>query len=138
MRRLIVVVPGDGAVIAPNLPGVHPDKPPMDRSGIHVFGVAEARPEPYALVVPHDSQSNNWLLGNGVALARRPDLWRTALRVARVHAPSRWWAKKPFLPVPDEGWMDFRFETAFADVDGRPEPHQLIEYLEWCRSWKYL
>ena len=102
------------------------------------FGVAEPRPEPYALRVSDDSGSNRWLLGGGLALARRPDLWRTALRVGRVHAPNRWWANKPFLPIPDEGWLEFRFETAFADVDGRPEPGQLIEYLEWCRSWKYL
>jgi len=34
--------------------------------------------------------------------------------------------------------MDFRFETAFADTEGRPEPHQFVEYLEWAKSWKYL
>lgn len=78
------------------------------------------------------------MVGNGVALARRPDLWRTAFRVARVHVPERWWSQKPFLPIPDRGWLGFRYETAFADIDGRPEPDQLIEYLEWCRSWKYL
>jgi hypothetical protein len=42
------------------------------------------------------------------------------------------------LPVPDSAWMDFRYETAFADVDGRPDPNQFIEYLEWCKSWQYL
>ncbi len=81
---------------------------------------------------------SGWALQNGVALAKRPDLWRTALRLARNHAPDRWWATKPYLPIPDASWMDFRFETAFADTEGRPEPHQFIEYLEWAKSWKYL
>lgn len=84
------------------------------------------------------TRPRGWVTPNAIALARRPDLWRTALRVARVHAPRRWWRTKPFLPVPDQGWLNFRLETAFADVDGRPEPEQFIEYLEWCRSWKYL
>lgn len=85
-----------------------------------------------------NTEARGWVSQNAVALLRRPDLWRTAARVARVHAPTGWWRRKPYLPIPDDGWMDFRFETAFADVDGRPEPVQFIEYLEWCRSWKYL
>lgn len=80
----------------------------------------------------------NWMIGNAAALAKRPDLWRTTARLARVHAPDRWWKEKPYLPIPDSSWMDFRFETAFADSDAHPEPEQLIEYLEWAKSWKYL
>jgi len=79
-----------------------------------------------------------WMLHNAVALARRPDLWRTAVSLARTHAPDGWWKTKPYLPLPDTSWMDFRFETAFADVDGRPEPEQFVEYLEWAKSWRYL
>lgn len=79
-----------------------------------------------------------WIFQNGAALAQRPDLWRTAVRVGRQHAPDRWWTHRPFLPVPDSAWMDFRFETAFADAKDRPEPSQFIEYLEWCKSWRYL
>lgn len=80
----------------------------------------------------------NWLFGTAVGLAKRPDLWRTAVRVGRVHAPDRWWTQKPYLPIPDNSWMDFRLETAFADSEARPEPDQFIEYLEWAKSWKYL
>jgi len=79
-----------------------------------------------------------WALKNALALALRPDLWRTAVRVARRHAPNEWWKTRPSLPIPDSSWMNFRFETAFADVDGRPEPEQFIEYLEWAKSWRYL
>lgn len=97
-----------------------------------------ARPEPYDSSVMKNTRSNGWVAPNAVALARRPDLWPTAVRVARLHARPNWWRSKPFLPIPDGGWLSFRLETAFADVDGRPEPEQFIEYLEWSRSWKYL
>ncbi len=79
-----------------------------------------------------------WALHNAFALAKRPDLWRTAFRLARTHAPDQWWKTKPYLPIPDSSWMNFRFETAFADTSGRPEPEQFVEYLEWAKSWKYL
>ena len=82
--------------------------------------------------------SRTWMVGSGVALARRPDLWRTALRVARAHAPARWWERAPFLPVPDRAWMRFRYQTAFASPDGRPTPAEFIDYLEWAKSWRYL
>lgn len=84
------------------------------------------------------SQNLKWLAGSARSVAGRPDLWSTAVNVARHHVPTRWWTRRPFLPIPDRGWMDFRFETAFGDVDGRPDREQLIEYLEWSRSWKYL
>jgi len=84
------------------------------------------------------SRDLKWLMGSAGALAVRPDLWRTTAGVLRRHAPTRWWSRRPFLPVPDRGWMDFRFETAFGDVAGRPDREQLIEYLEWSRSWNYL
>jgi len=80
----------------------------------------------------------SWALKNVAALIRRPDLWRTAARLARRHAPNEWWKTKPYLPIPDSSWMEFRFETAFADVDGRPTSEQFIEYLEWAKSWRYL
>ena len=79
-----------------------------------------------------------WLVGTLAALAQRPDLWRTTVRVARTHAPERWWAERPYLPVPADSWMSFRLETAFADSEARPEPEQFIEYLEWAKSWHYL
>jgi len=79
-----------------------------------------------------------WLASSAGAVLARPDLWRTTARVVRTHLPNKWWAQRPFLPVPDQQWMDFRFETAYADAGGRPNQHELIEYLEWSRSWKYL
>ena len=82
--------------------------------------------------------ADKWLISGATALAARPDLWRTALRVGRTHLPNGWWRSRPFLPVPDRTWMGFRYETAFADADGRPSADELIGYLEWSKSWRYL
>lgn len=79
-----------------------------------------------------------WFATSARTLAARPDLWSTAAGVLRRHAPSRWWTRRPFLPLPDGQWIDFRFETAFGSSEGRPDGEQLIEYLEWSRSWNYL
>ena len=84
------------------------------------------------------SRDWKWLMASAGVVAKRPDLWKTAAGVVRRHAPNRWWSHAPFLPLPDSGWMDFRFETAFADSKERPDREQLIEYLEWSRSWNYL
>ena len=35
-------------------------------------------------------------------------------------------------------WMSFRYETAFSDANARPEANDVIDYLEWAKSWQYL
>jgi hypothetical protein len=62
-----------------------------------------------------------------------PSLWLTALRQAARLAPRRWWARVPFLPLPDPDYLRFRFETQYG-TGGRPDPHDLVTYLEWCRD----
>ena len=68
----------------------------------------------------------------------RPGLWATAIRVVVLHVPDRWWARRPFLPVPDRQWLRFRLQTAYGDPDARPDPEDLITWLEWSRSWRAL
>jgi hypothetical protein len=68
-----------------------------------------------------------------VAVLARPRLWPVALRQARRLAPPRWWARPPFLPVPDRGYLEFRLVTAYGTV-GRPARRDVVEYLEWCRD----
>jgi hypothetical protein len=63
----------------------------------------------------------------------RPRLWGTALLQALRLARPRWWTRAPFLPVPDPAYLRFRFETQYG-ADGRPEPHDLVAYLDWCRE----
>lgn len=84
------------------------------------------------------SSDLQWFADSAKALVTRPDLWPTVVGVLRRHAPPGWWMRRPFLPLPDDEWMDFRFETAFGSRSGRPDSEQLVEYLEWSRSWNYL
>ena len=68
-----------------------------------------------------------------VLVLARPSLWLTAVRQAPRLAPRRWWARPPFLPLPDPDYLRFRFETQYGPA-GRPDPHDLVTYLAWCRD----
>jgi hypothetical protein len=61
------------------------------------------------------------------AVAARPRLWPTALRQARRLVPSRWWARAPFVPVPDRDYLRFRLTTQYGDV---------VSYLAWCAQMR--
>lgn len=73
-------------------------------------------------------------------LVRRPDLWATAARAAVDLAPSGWWRRPPFLPVPDPEWMRFRYVTAYGG-DGQYSPEtpiraeDVLTWLEWRKGW---
>ena len=70
-----------------------------------------------------------------LAVARRPDLWATALRAGAELAPRGWWRRSPFLPLPDQGWLAFRLETAYGgDGTGPMRADDLITWLEWKRD----
>jgi hypothetical protein len=68
------------------------------------------------------------------AVARRPRLWSTALRQARVHAPRRWWRRPPFVPLPDRRWLAFRMETQYGDPRHRPDAADVVDWLEWAKD----
>ena len=63
------------------------------------------------------------------ALARRPDLWLTALRLI----PPRWWRRRPPWPAPPAEYRSFRTETMYGR-GGSLTAEDLIRYLEWCRA----
>ncbi|MFP5254323.1 MAG: hypothetical protein ACLGI8_00550 [Acidimicrobiia bacterium] len=70
------------------------------------------------------------------ALLRHPSLWGTAVRQARRLAPTRWWRRPPFLPLPDDAYLRFRLETAYGGSGDRaPERDDLLTYLRWCREF---
>lgn len=69
------------------------------------------------------------------ALARRPGLWRVAIRQARRTAPPGWWRRAPFLPVPGGEYLRFRLLTQYGDPDARPSARDLVAYLEWCQRY---
>lgn len=73
------------------------------------------------------------------AVVRRPSLWVTALRQVARLAPTRWWARKPFLPLPSREYSEFRLVTQYGGGHGEPlhaaEPRDVVDYLVWCKEW---
>ncbi len=67
-------------------------------------------------------------------MVRRPDLWPTAVRQLARMAPRGWWRRRPFLPVADRAYMEFRAVTHYADKNHAAEPADVIAWLEWCRA----
>ncbi len=69
----------------------------------------------------------------GLALARRPHLWPTAVRQARRTAAPGWWHRPPFLPVPAGEYLRFRLVTQYGVDDRRPAAADVLNYLTWCQ-----
>jgi hypothetical protein len=72
----------------------------------------------------------------GLAIARRPQLWPTALRTAARTTRPRWWRRPPFLPVPDRAYLRFRMETQYGTPSEpvKPDAEDVVSYLEWVRA----
>lgn len=69
------------------------------------------------------------------AVARRPRLWATAVRAMRRTAPTGWWRRPPFLPLPSDDYLAFRLVTQYGDPTARPTAHDVVNYLSWLRQW---
>lgn len=65
------------------------------------------------------------------AVAARPRLWPAAARQVRALVPTRWWARSPYLPVPDRAWLRFRLTTAYGDAAAPIRADDLVTWLEW-------
>ena len=68
-------------------------------------------------------------------VASQPRLWHTAFRAYLSFVPDRWWARRPFLPVPDRDWMHFRLVTAYGGDGRAPDSagEELVTWLRWLR-----
>jgi hypothetical protein len=69
------------------------------------------------------------------AIARHPSLWATALRQARRLARPGWWRRPPFAPLPAADYLEFRLVTQYGDERHQPDPHDVLNYLRWCKQW---
>lgn len=74
----------------------------------------------------------------GAAVVSHPALWPVAVRQVRRLAPTGWWRRPPFLPLPDRRYLGFRLETMYGDADQRPEPGDVLTWLRWCREFDSL
>jgi hypothetical protein len=81
--------------------------------------------------------SAGWWSQAAWAVARRPSLWGIALvQVFRLAQPG-WWHRRPFLPVPDREYLEFRLETQYGSGH-QPEPGDVVTYLHWCRTFRHV
>jgi hypothetical protein len=111
-------------VKAVTAPALDPSRP--DRSGID--------PAPRAAPVPAAARARRWAPAVA-AVARRPVLWSTGARQVLRLAPTGWWRRAPFLPLPDGAYLRFRLQTAYGDPHAAPRPADVVTYLHWCRAW---
>lgn len=70
-------------------------------------------------------------VGVCASLLREPGLIPVALRQLGALAPHRWWARPPFLPLPDPAAVRFRIETHRGAGAG-VEAADVMTWLRWC------
>lgn len=63
--------------------------------------------------------------------AVRPSLARDLLRVAWRFRSRRWYARRPFLPLPDREYVRWRMHTAYGDHGALPPADDVIRYARW-------
>ena len=69
-----------------------------------------------------------------LAVVVRPSLWGTALRQWRRTTPTGWWKRPPFLPLPRRDYVEFRLVTQYGSKNAHIEPHDVVNYLAWCKD----
>ena len=88
-------------------------------------------------VAPTSARSRRAVAEAVAAVAARPWLWPTALAQATRLAPSGWWRRPPFLPVPDRAYLAFRLQTMYGDPAHQPLASDVVAYLRWCRTFRH-
>jgi len=76
-----------------------------------------------------------WLLRMTAAVVVRPRLWGTAVRQAHRMAGRCWWARPPFLPIPERPLAAFRTTTQYGRPDAVPTIDDVLVWLEWSRNF---
>jgi hypothetical protein len=66
--------------------------------------------------------------------AVRPRLAVDLLRTAWAFRRRRWWARAPFLPLPDRTYLRWRMYTAYADEDAVPPADDVARFARWRRE----
>jgi hypothetical protein len=74
------------------------------------------------------------MLGVAGVVLVRPWLWPIAVAELSALALPGWWRRWPPIPRPAPKWLAFRLETQYGSGDTSPAPHDVVAWLEWCRS----
>lgn len=63
---------------------------------------------------------------------RRPSLIPALVTVVWRFRRRRWYAKPPFLPLPDRDYLRWRMYTAYGDADAVPRVEDIERYARWA------
>jgi len=63
-----------------------------------------------------------------------PRLALDLLKTAWAFRARRWWARPPFLPLPDREYLRWRMYTAYADEAAVPPVDDVIRFARWRRE----
>ncbi len=63
-----------------------------------------------------------------------PRLGLDLLRTLWAFRRRRWWARAPYLPVPDQTYLRWRMYTAYADENAIPPLDDVIRFARWRRE----
>ncbi len=66
--------------------------------------------------------------------ALRPRLAVDLVRTAWAFRRRGWYARAPFLPLPDPTYLRWRMYTAYADEDAVPPEEDVVRFARWRRE----
>jgi hypothetical protein len=81
--------------------------------------------------------SRSWLSLSGRLAWRgllNPRLGWDLIRTLWAFRRREWWAKAPFLPVPDRDYLRWRMYTAYADEAAVPPVEDVVRFARWRRE----
>ncbi|MDA0286288.1 MAG: hypothetical protein O3B92_02825 [Actinobacteria bacterium] len=71
-----------------------------------------------------------------LAVTVRPRLWFVAIAQIFRLAPTKWWARAPFLPIPSKKYIRFRAQTQYGGHSAPIETKDVLSYLYWLRDFR--
>jgi hypothetical protein len=63
-----------------------------------------------------------------------PRLAVDLLRTAWAFRRRAWWARQPFLPIPDPAYLRWRMYTAYGHEAAVPPTEDVIRFARWRRT----
>jgi len=66
--------------------------------------------------------------------AVHPRLALDLLKALWAFRRRRWWARAPFLPLPDRTYVRWRMYTAYGDENAVPPLEDAVRFAQWRRE----
>jgi hypothetical protein len=69
-----------------------------------------------------------------VRAMRNPRAGLDLLALAWAFRRRRWWARAPFLPLPDPEYLAWRLQTAYGEDRPLPPVEDILRFARWRRE----